>query len=425
MPIIILGDVNIHLDNAICVETIKFNDILSSVDLVQHVVCPTHHSSQVSDHTLDVVITHRTSTAIVNVDPPVMSDHSLITVDLTCSRDVCSLSSMPTTYRRRWIDFDADAFERDLRAVLTSDLACNPPMDCDSLFMCYDTVMRRLIDQHAPLVPLASRRARDSSWFDHSCRRAKSITRRCEKIFRKTRTSKSYVKWRSMYGYQRRLFQTSYSSFWQSTIDKCGDSKMLWKRLNGLLQPSTVSGPSHTAEQFTTFFNAKIETIRAASADAPPPTIRPRVVEHLDQFNPISVNEMDKLIMAAPNKQCDRDPVPTWLIKKFHHIMGPVFSHLINASLNQGNFPRDHKSALVRPLIKKATLDPLDLKSYRPISNLSFVSKCLERAAVTQLSAHSAANELLPPCQSAYRRYHSTETAVLKIHNDIETCTCH
>ena len=235
--------------------------------------------------------------------------------------------------------------------------------------------------------------------------------------------SEAYEKWRLMFACQRRLFQTSYSSYWQSTIDKCADSKALWKRLNGLLQPPTVSGPSHTAEQFATFFNAKIETIRAASSDAPPPTTRPRVVKPLDQFSPVPVEELDKLIMTAPNKQCDLDPVPTWLIKKFHHILGPVFSHLINASLSQGNFPNDHKSALVRPLIKKATLDPLDLKSYRPISDLSFVSKCLERAAVTQLSAHSAVNELLPSCQSAYRRYHSTETAVLKIHNDIARAT--
>ena len=352
-----------------------------------------------------------------------MSDHSLITAELSCSRDACRLPLMPPIYRRRWNDFDADAFERDLRAVLASDLACNPPSDCDSLFVCYDTVMRRLIDQHAPLVPTASRRARDSPWFDHSCRRAKAITRRCEKIFRKTRTSESYEKWRAMVVSQRRLFQTSYSSYWQATVDKCADSKALWKKLNGLLQPSTVSEPSHTAEQFATFFNAKIETIRAASADAPPPTIRPRVVEQLNNFNPTSADEMDKLIMGAPNKQCDLDPVPTWLIKKFHHIMAPVFCHLVNASLSQGHFPRDHKSALVRPLIKKATLDPLDLKSYRPISNLSFVSKCLERTVVNRLSAHSAANELLPACQSAYRHYHSTETAVVKIHNDIARAT--
>jgi hypothetical protein len=74
------------------------------------------------------------------------------------------------------------------------------------------------------------------------------------------------------------------------------------EEVEGIVTAATVSGPSHTAEQIATCFNAKIETIRADSADAPPPTIRPRVVENLDQLNPVSVEEIDKHIMAAPNK---------------------------------------------------------------------------------------------------------------------------
>ena len=226
-----------------------------------------------------------------------------------------------------------------------------------------------------------------------------------------------------MFESQRCIFQTAYSRYWQATINKCTDSKTLWQKLNGLLQPLAGPQPSHTAEQFASFFNAKIESIREASVDAPPPIIRPRVTQPFSSFTPTSADEMAKLIMKAPNKQCSLDPVPTWLVKKFHHILAPVLSHLVNASLSQGIFPRDHKSALVHPLIKKVSLDPMDLKSYRPISNLSFVSKCLERVVVTQLSAHSAANGLLPSCQSAYRRYHSTETAVVKLHNDIARAT--
>lgn len=132
---------------------------------------------------------------------------------------------------------------------------------------------------------------------------------------------------------------------------------------------------------------------------------------------------MDKLIMSAPNKQCSLDPAPTWLVKQFHHILAPVIANLVNASFSQSTFPACHKSALVKPLIKKATLDPLDLKSYRPISNLSFMSKLLERVSIDQFNLHAMSNELMPVCQSAYRRYHSTETAVVKIYNDIARAT--
>lgn len=84
------------------------------------------------------------------------------------------------------------------------------------------------------------------------------------------------------------------------------------------MEPSAVSGPSHTAEQFAAFFNEKNEAIRAASADAPPPTIRPRDVESLDIFNPTSTDEIwhvdrarAKLAMRPrPSAQLDHQKVP-------------------------------------------------------------------------------------------------------------------
>ena len=70
------------------------------------------------------------------------------------------------------------------------------------------------------------------------------------------------------------------------------------------------------------------------------------------------------------------------------------------------------------PILKKSTLDPSVLSSYRPISNLPFISKLLERAVNERLLLHLHSNGLLPEHQSAYRRSHSTETALLKVTSD-------
>jgi len=81
--------------------------------------------------------------------------------------------------------------------------------------------------------------------------------------------------------------------------------------------------------------------------------------------------------------------------------------------------PSRMKSAYITPILKKAGMDTTDPKSYRPISNLSVLSKLLERLVAKQLVAYLKDNDLLPDRQSSYRAHHSTDTAVLRVLSDI------
>ena len=84
-----------------------------------------------------------------------------------------------------------------------------------------------------------------------------------------------------------------------------------------------------------------------------------------------------------------------------------------------GNFPRTFKVAHVTPILKKPKLDCEDLKNFRPISNLKFLSKLTERVAASQLNHYIQHNNLHSEFQSAYRKHHSIETALLRVHNDL------
>ena len=93
----------------------------------------------------------------------------------------------------------------------------------------------------------------------------------------------------------------------------------------------------------------------------------------------------------------------------------PSLTAFINSSLSSGVFPEVFKTALFTPLLKKKYLGQNELKNYHPVSNLSFVSKIIEKLVLSQLSDHLSSNNLYNHFQSAYRPGHSTKTALLKI----------
>ena len=119
-----------------------------------------------------------------------------------------------------------------------------------------------------------------------------------------------------------------------------------------------------------------------------------------------------------PTKSCELDALPTQLLKDIlDGILTPI-THLVNTSLQKGIFPLKWKESIIRPLIKKAGLDPVQ-KNFRPVSNLSFLSKVVEKAVLLQFSNHCNINKLMPEYQSAYRPFHSCETTVVKLVNDL------
>jgi hypothetical protein len=104
-------------------------------------------------------------------------------------------------------------------------------------------------------------------------------------------------------------------------------------------------------------------------------------------------------------------PLPTKLLKPCLDHMLPSITDIVNKSLSKQCVPVSFKQAIVRPLRKKPNLDKEMLKNYRPVSNLPFISKILEKVN-NQLEDHINSHSLHDDVQSAYRAYNSTETAL-------------
>ena len=92
-------------------------------------------------------------------------------------------------------------------------------------------------------------------------------------------------------------------------------------------------------------------------------------------------------------------------------LLAKPIATIINASISRGVFPQYFKQAHVSPLLKKSSLSRQELKNYRPVSNLNYVSKLIEKVVASQIKGHVDGFGLDNPFQSAYKAYHSTETA--------------
>ena len=145
----------------------------------------------------------------------------------------------------------------------------------------------------------------------------------------------------------------------------------------------------------------------------------PNTGEVLHNLPHVTDAEVRRLVLSAPCKSSDLDPLPTGLVKDCIDVLVTPIVSIVNLSLSEGCFPTHFKTALVSPLWQKPTLNREDMKNYRPVSNLSFLSKILEKVVASRLNSHINSSHTSNDYQSAYREFHSTETALLKVHNNI------
>ena len=172
------------------------------------------------------------------------------------------------------------------------------------------------------------------------------------------------------------------------------------------------------ADIFVNFFVDKVTKIKSEFQYNKNYNIPTRICTSLSKFQTITQEELIKTIKIMKSTTSLNDPCNTSFILNFSEILVPVWTNIINKPIEEGKVLECWKEAIVHPGQKNNNLGT-NLTNYRPIGNLTFFSKLIEKIILNQLINHFRTNNLLPNYQSAYRANHSTETVIFFPNRDV------
>ena len=276
------------------------------------------------------------------------------------------------------------------KADITDSKLCNDPCsNLDDLVKHYDNTLSHILEKHAPLQRKVVVVRPRVPWFSEELKRIKAKRRKLEKVMLRSNCQND----KDAYRQARNKYAASSHKYYSDLIDQCsGDSRKLFKVVSSLCNtPQENSLPPHDdsrklADEFGKYFCRKIELIRndIENVVVDSPLVDYRLPDiKLDSFKLLSEEEVHNIIMKSSNATCNLDPIPTWLLKLCASELTPVIMKMINLSLSEGHVPEAWKVAILIPILKKYGLD-LVFENFRPVSNLSFVSKATEKAVVSQ-----------------------------------------
>jgi len=387
LPVYVVGDFNIHFEQRenglIDPHAAQLIDDLSAHGLSNRVQSATRGPTGI----IDIVAT-RDDLPVPHVDvrDVGLSDHHLLHWSAPLRRGSPVYKSVVS---RPWKRLDCDSFRV---AVQTSALCCPEdwPDNIDALAALYNDEIAAILDRQLPSRKIRCRQRASDPWFDDDCRVAKRCVRLFERDLRRIRRvdrdniaaiDAATAVWHARRRQYRELLHQKRETFWRTRVtNERSSPRQLWRSIDTLLGRGRVPLPSViTADAAHAFFEAKVAGVRASTDNSPPPSFTAAPAGcSFDGFRPLTVADVTAAVHQLPDKQCTADPLPTRLLKENIDLLAPFLVELFNRSLTCGSVSQIFKAACVTPLLKKPNLDSVDVKSYRPISNLPVLSQsCL------------------------------------------------
>ena len=216
-------------------------------------------------------------------------------------------------------------------------------------------------------------------------------------LYKRTHTALSWSSFKSLRNRYHNLILTPKKQYYSNLIFSVNDNpRRLWQTVNKLLCRKSASPlPTSTsftslADSFASFFTDKISKLRlslgALSTTRSPHSPALLTTPSFFTFKPAAESEVSKIVSTfLTNNLILIRPIPTWLLKKCASFLVPTITNVANLSLSSGQFHPTLKQSTISHLLKKPNLDKDQLANYRPIFNLSLVSKLIERVVKSRL----------------------------------------
>ena len=322
---VVVGDVNLHLDNPGNAATMRFNSVIETYGITQHVTDATHTRG----HTLDMLLTCKGDNILdgdVTVSDPGLGDHYAVHCGFCLQKPKPIRQQI--TYRKLSA-ISPHAFEDDIlgSGILTS--LNNDDMALDTMVSLYETILSALVDKHAPLSKKTITLRPHSPWHTDELQKAKQTRRKLERTWQKSWTPEDHraAAYREYCSVVNELIRTCRSDYYSQKIAECGkDQRALSKITNPLLGRSKntdlpeYKSSACLADTFNLYFIDKVANIRknlAGQLDVPEYTGGDPglTAACMSRFNPFAEDEVLKLVNKTPSKSCQLDPLPTGLLK--------------------------------------------------------------------------------------------------------------
>ena len=412
--IIMLGDLNIHVNDLGDNDAIYLLDAMLSLGFTQEVKSATHRLG----NTLDLIFISQFSSIKFNkvMVTDMLSDHRFVVAELNIGKpkpvckDIQVRKVTDTAIRQIGEHFE------DTSIINASSI--------NEAVHAYEKESERLMDKYCPMKKIKVVNKTRVPWFDDNAKTQRKIVRNRERCWLKYGENHQWTAYKRERTRYVNIIRHNKTQIYSGKVLKAkGNIKELYQIVYGLCGDVTeqiypkANSDADLANDFAEFFLNKIVTIRTKFEKVPVFEPKEKSIPLLSKFAPLTTKQVSNLVMSMKTKSCELDTLPTKILKEILPNCISALTKLINLSL-ESVFAENWKIAIVRPLIKKIGLD-LIYKNFRPVSNLSFISKLVEKAALCQFLDHCKEYDLIPDYQSAYRENYSCETAVVKFVNDI------